>query len=214
MAARPVALVLAAGRSVRMGEPKQLLPWNGRTLLAHVVDRIGAMGFAPLVVTTAAVYGRAGLDPALPVVLNPHPEAGLSQSLVLGLARWAADHPASAGPDWVAVFLGDQPLLQPAVVEAVRAAFLARPAGIHVVRPRIGGVPAHPSLLDHEAVQHTLADPPQGDRGLGHAVGLGLQWVDLDAAVWARHRLDIDTPEDYRRALAAASAEPPAAGAG
>ena len=50
-------LLLAAGASTRMGRPKQLLPYHGRTLLRHAAETALATGCAPIVLVTGAFVG-------------------------------------------------------------------------------------------------------------------------------------------------------------
>ena len=53
-------LLLAAGASTRMGQPKQLLPYHGRTLLRHAAETALATGCAPIVLVTGALHDEIG----------------------------------------------------------------------------------------------------------------------------------------------------------
>ena len=64
-AAGPVALLLlAAGASTRMGRPKQLLPYHGRSLLRHAAETAAASGCAPIVLVTGALHEELAAEVA------------------------------------------------------------------------------------------------------------------------------------------------------
>ena len=74
------ALVVCGGRSSRMGRPKALLPWRGRTLIEHLVEGLSAVVGEVVVVTSSA------LDlPRLPVrvLVDEHPEQGPLEACLL-----------------------------------------------------------------------------------------------------------------------------------
>lgn len=114
-------LVLAAGSSTRLGQPKQLLPFQGTTLLEWTVARIAAapaldevvvvIGGAAAEVRRRVDFGRAR------VVENVEFGEGCAASYRTGLA--ALDPRADA----VAVLLGDQPGIESAVIDRVVAAW-------------------------------------------------------------------------------------------
>ena len=114
------AIVLAAGRSSRMGgDHKLLADWRGKPLIAHVVDAIAAAGLPPPVVVLgtradgvrAALSGRA----AMFVVAADH-DLGLAHSLRAGLAA------VPAAWDAALVCLGDMPRVDPALLARIIAA--------------------------------------------------------------------------------------------
>ncbi len=114
------AIVLAAGRSTRMGaEHKLLADAGGKPVIAHVVDRLAAVGLPPPVVVLGhrADEVRAALgDRPATYVAAPDFAAGMSQSLRAGLAAAPADWSA------VIVALGDMPMVDPATYAALAAA--------------------------------------------------------------------------------------------
>ena len=114
------AIVLAAGRSSRMGEHHKLLAlWNGKPLIAHVIDAIARAGLpVPIVVLgTRADDVRAaiGSRPACFVTATDHAE-GLSLSLRAGIAAIPAEWSAAL------VCLADMPRLEPDLLAALAAA--------------------------------------------------------------------------------------------
>lgn len=190
------AIILAAGEARRMGQPKQLLPYAGTTLLGATVAHA-----RPLVDLLVVVLGahaaaiRAGCDlgDAL-VVTNPDHATGQASSLRAGVAALAALPAVTAA----VALLGDQPTLRPAALGQVIARF--RATGAAAVIPRYGGRRGHPMLFARSAWPALLA--ARGDQGARGILDAGLiapiAVVDLPAA-W--YPVDIDTPDEYRRLL-------------
>jgi molybdenum cofactor cytidylyltransferase len=111
-------LVLAAGGSQRLGEPKQLLPYGSGTLLDHALDTARASGFDQLIVaiggSSGQVRSRVDLSEAQ-VVENPDFGEGCSSSIAAGLS--ALDPRA----ELLVLMLGDQPGVTRATVRALIA---------------------------------------------------------------------------------------------
>ena len=129
------AVVLAAGGSTRFGAPKQLLPWQGRPLIAHVADMAWLAGLSPVVVVVGAEAEQ--VVPALTgrevsVLRNYRWQAGMSTSLSLGVAALPSTVEA-------AVFLPvDQPLVDARFLRSLVAYWKQRAAGIVVPVGRAG----------------------------------------------------------------------------
>jgi molybdenum cofactor cytidylyltransferase len=114
------AVILAAGRSSRMGgEHKLLAEWQGKPLVAHVADAVADAGLPPPVVVLGArgddVRAALGDRPARYVVADDYAE-GLSRSLRAGIAAVPADWSAAL------ICLGDMPRIEPALIQALAAA--------------------------------------------------------------------------------------------
>jgi len=112
-------LVLAAGGSSRLGQPKQLLPYNGATLLDHTVGTARACDFGQLLVAIggAAEKVRERVDlSGTEVVVNRGFGAGCSSSIAVAME--ALDPRASA----LVLLLGDQPGVTAATVRVLLAA--------------------------------------------------------------------------------------------
>jgi len=187
---RAAALVLAAGASRRMGEPKALLRRHGRSLLEQAVATAGASRCEGVFVVV-----RPGPDPVaraareLPCRVVPCPAAasGMGHSIACG-ARAVADD--AAGYDALVVLLVDQPLVEAGHLDALLGALDADHPRAGSTREDVVGPPAAFARSELEALA-ALA----GDRGAR---------ARLAAADTARVRcpaaaLDVDTPEDWRR---------------
>lgn len=188
-------IVLAAGRSVRMGRAKALLPCGpeGITFVHAVAAALCAGG-----AEEALVVGRPedaelrGAVERLPVraryVENPDADTGQLSSVLAGLA--AADHPGVSG---VLVTPVDAPLITAATVAALIARFRAGAGPI--IRASHQGRHGHPVLFGRamfDALRH--AHPAVGARAVLRGHPEAVVEVDVgDPGVI----LDVDTPEDY-----------------
>lgn len=107
-------LILAAGRSTRMGGPNKLLAeLAGKPVVAHVVDAVAAAGLPALLVTGNMASEVAAAAPGLPAVNAPDYSEGLSRSLRAGIAAIPADWRAAI------VCLGDMPGIKPTLLRAL-----------------------------------------------------------------------------------------------
>jgi molybdenum cofactor cytidylyltransferase len=190
-------IVLAAGASVRMGRPKQLLPLGDRCLLERVVDEAAASRLDEIVVVLghqADVLRDALRFPPgrSRIVVNPDYGRGLSASLRLGLG--SADPRAVAA----AILLGDEPGVTHELIDAVADAFLAggRPAARPVYVAGGRRVPGHPVFLARGLWPEAAA--LAGDAG-ARALFATHPGRLLEVTLSRPAPADIDTWDDYRR---------------
>src|SRR5690606_17102086 len=128
---RIAAIVLAAGTSSRLGQPKQLLPVDGQPLLSRTLDVVRASTLQPRVLVLggyADQIDRQVRHDDLSVVFNPTYQQGQSTSLAAGLAAL----PISV--EGAVIVLGDQPLATPWLLDDLAERF--DPATHVAVRPR------------------------------------------------------------------------------
>lgn len=188
-------IILAAGRSARLGRPKQLVPLAGRPLLAHTLAHAAASNLDEVILVlgheAAAIAGAVG-DHGQRTVVNPDYAAGQSTSVQAGLA---ALHPETEA---VLFFLGDQPTITPEVIDAILAAYRASRAPI--VAPLYSGERGHPLLFDR-ALFPELAEV-SGDEGARAIVRAHAADVLLVPVPVAAPPQDVDTEDDYQRLLA------------
>ncbi len=196
-APRIAALLLAAGRSQRMGaQNKLLIRLAGETMIARAAKQIKAAGIAPIVAVTGheADAVRAALaGSGVSFAHNPDYAQGLSGSLRAGLKALPDD------VDGVLICLGDMPDIKAAHLQKLVAAF-DPVEGRAICVPTFHGKRGNPVLFGAQFFTEMVA--LAGDSGAKHLIG---EYADQvcevpmqDAAVL----LDLDTPEamaDYQR---------------
>lgn len=199
---RVAGLVLAAGRSLRMGRPKLLLPLGGEPLLAPVLRTALALGTenSPLLEPVAAVVGPAAPGP-LRAFLAAHDrllvteahdaDLGQAHSLRAGLA--AVLEASRVPPDGVCVFLGDMPLVDVAILRMLLAAFGARPAAFAL--PVCRGRRGNPVIIPRHMFELTAR--LQGDTGARPLLDDAEAGINAVAVEDVAVLLDADTPRAY-----------------
>jgi len=193
---RVTGLVLAAGGSRRLGQPKQLLPYRGRTLLDHTLDTARGCGFTQLL---CAVGGSAGdvLDQVdlhgLEVVTNPAYGSGCSSSIA------AALHAVDPRSDALVLLLGDQPGVRRQTVAALLAG--RGDAALAVCRYDDGR--GHPFAFGRDAFGE-LAQM-HGDKAVWKLLERHATDV-VEVPIAGPVPIDVDTWEDYEAVLAAETA--------
>jgi molybdenum cofactor cytidylyltransferase len=187
------AIVLAAGMSRRMGEPKMVLPWGQTTVIGQVVNVLAQSGIDEIVVVTGGA--RDLVEAALqgfPVrlVLNPrYIEDEMVYSLQAGLFALTEEVEATL------VALGDQPQIESGVVQAVLDAYHLSKAALVV--PSYKMRRGHPWLIARSLwpeVQNLLSGNTLRDLLNAHTEQL--HYLDVKTSSILQ---DLDTPQDYQR---------------
>ena len=185
------AIVLAAGGSRRLGQPKQLLAYRGATLLDATLATARAAGVGQVVVALggAADEVRDQVDlTGVEVVLNPDFGDGCATSIRSALEA------VHAGASGVVLLLGDQPGVTTGTVGALVAGARHHPVGVCAYDDG----PGHPLWFDRDMFA-TLSGL-HGDKAVWKLVdaGEGVARVRVPGAV----PRDVDTWDDYRALLA------------
>ena len=190
-------VVLAAGRSSRLGRPKQLLPLGDELLLHATVRRVLASSLDEVIVVVgpdAAPIVAAIADLPVRVVVNPDAALGQSTSLRAGLAALGAETEA------VVIALGDQPGIDPQVIDALIATWHETQAP--VVAPHYTDGLGNPVLFARRVFPE-LANI-EGDKGARPFVRAHRHARTLrEVQVLGARPFDVDTEADYERAIAA-----------
>lgn len=183
-------IVPAAGASVRMGEPKLLLPYNGKTILETVISTAAEVtGLQIMVVLDPRQEEILRLVKNIPApyTCNPDPSRGMLSSIICGIDAI----PASAGAFFL--FLGDQPQVQAEVACRLKEAWMNQPGGIFM--PVTGGKRGHPVLISTRFRENIRNLPPEeGLKGLMRRHPEEIRELEMDTPEILR---DIDTPSDY-----------------
>jgi molybdenum cofactor cytidylyltransferase len=187
------AIVLAAGRSTRMGGPNKLLAEiGGKPLVRIAAEQALATRARPVVVVTG--HQRAEVEGALkglPVTFahNPDFAEGLSGSLKVGIAALPVE------VDGAIVCLGDMPQVDAALIDRLIAAFDPE-KGALVVVPTIAGKRGNPVVWS----RRFFADLAhlEGDVGARHLIGSYPEAVVEVAVTGPGALVDVDTPDALR----------------
>ena len=192
---RIACIVLAAGRSTRMGPNNKLLePLAGKPVIRHTVEAALASRARPVVVVSghqsdAVEKALSGLD--VRFVHNPDFASGIASSVKAGIAFLAAD------VDGAIVALGDMPEIEASHLDRMIAAFEPK-EGRSIIAPVYQGKRGNPVLWDRRLFPEIEAI--SGDTGARSVLEANAESVvELDMASPAI-LLDLDTPD----ALAAA----------
>jgi len=188
MLRRTAIVILAAGGSRRLGQPKQLLSVLGEPLLRRVVRMAAEVSPDHLIV----VLGSSAYD-CVPVikdceadiVVNPFWESGLAGSIRIGVER-----AEEQGADFVLLLLADQPWLNSGVIRR----FLDRMDGRTdvIISARYDGVLGAPMIFGSDWFpQLKDLEGDQGARNLVSQEGRRVEVID-----WSEGAFDLDTPED------------------
>jgi len=191
-------LVLAAGRSSRMGKTKQLLRIGGKTVLERIVEAALGSNLHEVVLVLGYQAGvlRGVLSPMLSharlrIVENIHYEEGMSTSIRVGLGA-VEDHAEN-----VMILLADMPHVNSHLINHLLAGYLASGKTLGAVS--VKGRRSLPVILGR-AWYRALHDL-QGDVGARALFAAFTDEVCLVDAPPTYDDLDLDTPEDYRKAL-------------
>ncbi len=192
------AILLAAGESTRLGRPKQLLPWNGLTLLNSTVNRLAMAGCERIIVVLGAFESEiresciAPANVRFDIVTNGNWSAGQSTSLRVGIESVVAMPGAGA----IVIALCDQPLI-----------------GVSHYRLLLQGVCQHGYLAVGTDYPEGLGVP--ACFSLSALMSLSVSVGNIGAKKWLRDQspdivgrvkcpaavMDIDTEADYRKRL-------------
>jgi molybdenum cofactor cytidylyltransferase len=190
---RVAAVVLAAGRSTRMGGPNKLLAEiGGRPLVRIAVEQALASRARPVAVVTG--HQRSEVEAALkglPVTFTHNPDyaQGLSTSLKAGIAALPAE------VDGAIVCLGDMPQVDAALIDRLIAAFDPE-KGALVVVPTIAGKRGNPVVWS----RRFFGDLGRldGDVGARHLIAAYPEAVAEVAVTGRAALIDVDTPDALR----------------
>jgi len=191
------AIVLAAGRSTRMGGPNKLLETiSGKPLVRIAAEQALSSRASPVVVVSG--HERARVEAALAsldvrLVHNPDYAQGLSTSVKAGLAALPPESEAAI------VCLGDMPQVTSALIDRLIAAFDPERNAL-VVLPTFSGKRGNPVLWSRRFFPELMA--LEGDVGARHLIGAYPEVVTEVPVENAAAMVDIDTPDALRAAKA------------
>jgi len=188
------AIVLAAGESKRMGRTKQLLDWEGRTILQQVLENLGRSRVDEVILVLGHEAERIvqTLDTRkVKVVINKNYRAGMISSIQQGLIN------LSDSAEAFFIVLADQPGIRPEVFDRLIDEFRGIIPKKSIILPGYRGRRGHPALFSAKYRQEALRITGDvGFRQVLEELPEEILTVEMDTDSILQ---DIDTPEDYRR---------------
>jgi molybdenum cofactor cytidylyltransferase len=189
------AIILAAGRSSRMGSHKLLLLYKGRQIVNWVLAAACASQANPVIIVLG--HEAQQVDAALQAdhwflaIHNPWYVDGMSTSLKIGLAA------TPKGADGAIILLGDQPLITPEIINAMIAESASDPDAI--IAASYQGRRGNPVLFPRQYFGELEAIT--GDEGGRSVLARHPERVRLVEIADALAGFDVDTPEEYQALL-------------
>ena len=187
------AILIAAGESTRMGQPKPLLPWQGKTLVEYHIATLIECGVQEIVVVLGHQYSQVVpyvRGSGVKSVINTQYQQGKTTSIKAGLRSVSR----SAGS--VLLLAVDQPRPMEIVDKLIRE---HRETGALITAPRHKGHGGHP-LIFSMALKAELEKISEGRLGIREVMEAHkgeVRWIDFDSPIV---RLDINDPQSYEEA--------------
>ena len=187
------AIILAAGKSRRMGQPKMVLPWGKRTVIEHVITTFRSAGVDDILVVTGAAHELVenALKPyAVRFIHNNEYAYGeMLSSLQRGLAAMSSETEAAL------IGLGDQPQVQEETVRQVIESYRQSRSGL--VMPSFEKRRGHPWLVARPLWKELLnMRSPASPRDFLNRHSADILYVNVETPSIL---YDLDTPLDYER---------------
>ena len=186
-----VCLLLAAGSSSRIGKPKMLLSFNGKTLLQHTIDEVNKLKHSKLLVVTGCYHSLLKeilVQQQIDFIENQHWEEGMGSSIQKGIT-YILQHYHNVNS--VIILVCDQPYISAALLDELIATKKQTNKGI--IASEYHDTTGTPVLFDKKYFEQlALLNGQYGAKKL-------LQQFkdDVTRVVFSLGEVDIDTKEDY-----------------
>lgn len=191
------AVILAAGMSKRMGQAKLVLPYKGSTVIGAVLSVLNSAGVSPLIAVSGGA--REAVEAEIErlsfqviIAHNPDPaRTEMMDSLRIGMAHLPANLAAFM------IVLGDQPQIQPKTVSQLIQEF--HETGQSLIIPSYRMRRGHPWLIGRNLWDELVAlEADQTMRDFINQNRSRIHYLEVDTDSVLE---DLDTPEDYARAI-------------
>ncbi len=192
---RMFALIPAAGRSRRMGTSKLLLPWQGTTVIEHLIGTLNRADITTVAIVIRpddhALQETVRQTSAVAVVPDREPPE-MRDSIEIGLRAIRQQFAPTDDDGWLLI-PADHPLIEPQVLDGLLARWSH--GDCQALLPTLGQRRGHPTLLRWSLAERIERLPR--DVGVNSLLrsspGLVTEWPTDRESVLA----DLDTPEDY-----------------
>ncbi len=184
-------IILAAGESSRFGNIKQLLPFNGKTLLQHVIDEAAKAGAQPIVVITGANATKVTASIAtgkVNILVNENWQEGMASGIVTGVQNIVN---LNEGIKKIIVAVCDQPFVTSALFEQLER--MQNESGKPIVACTYADTIGTPALFTIKYFDQLLS--LKGDEGAKKILKSNKK--DVTMVDFPKGEIDIDTQKDY-----------------
>ncbi len=188
-------IILAAGASTRMGTPKQLLDYQGRSFIRRIAEAAIASFCQPIIIVLGAYAER--IQPELSqlpiqVVKNQHWREGMSSSIQVGLQALLTGNPHLEA---IAIALCDQPFVSSQTLNRLVEAY--RSTGQPIIASEYAGTLGVPVLFNSTLFPKLMAlKTTEGAKKLIHE-----HYPEVLKIPFSAGAIDIDTPQDYEQLI-------------
>ncbi|MCF8068979.1 MAG: molybdenum cofactor cytidylyltransferase [Desulfobacterales bacterium] len=193
--ARIAGIILAAGKSTRMGKPKQLLLYKGRPMLANIIESALRSNLDEVIVVLGHQYEAVKKKIKLNhvnVVINHHYEKGQSTSLKAGMDTVLSLY------DGVMFLLGDMPFVDDKVINNLIETY--KHSEKEIIVASFHQKRGHPVLFNGSLFSELkqIAEKDEGARSILEKYPDRIEYVEFSDD---RIFIDIDTQKDYENLL-------------
>lgn len=188
-------VILAAGGSSRLGDIKQLLPFNGKTLLQHVIDEAAEAGAQPIVVITGANANKVSssvADSKVNIVENENWQDGMASGIVAGVRQIIK---LDERIKKLILAVCDQPFVSSALFEQLDQ--IQNKTGKPIVASTYANTVGTPALFSFGFFDQLLS--LKGDEGAKKILKNNIN--DVATVDFPKGEIDIDTQKDYESLL-------------
>ncbi len=184
------AILLAAGGSSRLGQPKQLIPFKNELLINYIIDQINHGGLSNIRIILGSHFSdikKQIKNKNLEIIHNPNWEEGISSSIKSGLRN------LKPGTEAVIIFIVDQPFLNSELISEILQKF--RTSRANIIAACVSSQVVHPVLYRKEvfAKLMELRDDVGGKAIFGNEFVETVNWKD------EKLLLDIDSTNDLEK---------------
>ncbi len=188
---RPAVIILAAGQSSRLGQPKQLLNFKGTSLLQHAINSARQSSLRDIILVLGSEFEliKDAIDlTGVHLASNENWQSGIASSITCGLDAFDLFNPR---PDAAIFMVCDQPFVDSALLNQLLAAQKA--SGKPIVASAYGDIVGIPALF-HKSFFNQL-QALKGDTGAKKIIQQNPD--DTITVPFDQGGIDIDTPDDY-----------------
>lgn len=191
------AILLAAGKSKRMGTPKQLLKFGKKTILEEIILNLINSKVDEIILVLGYKVEEIKKNTEiehekLVITINKNFEKGMSSSIKQGIRSIGTNTKA------VLLILGDQPLITSEIINSTIDAYHEREFGI--VAPRYGKIIGHPVIFDLDKYKDRLLEL-KGDKGAKEIIEANEEDIFKVEVLSDCILVDVDDSESYLEAL-------------